>query len=196
MSELQWGSVYNAYAPDYRVPTKVVAAIGGDRNGGATATQPVNGFAHEDLAAMFEPPKKEMPSKSGRLRWSTKFIIGGTVGGVSMIAMAASVIFFYRRRLGDSISNREWPRAEIDGNGTAEAEMDAVQVPLELAVPGPVKFIEPYEHPLELCGRDSDVPWRELQPRDSDLPWEELEAKTCTPPPPWEPTVTEEGVPF
>ena len=195
ISDIIWQSTYDAHATEYRIPPQVVAAIGGDRSGGATMRQPIKGFDQEGLAQIFRTTTKT--SHRPRLRPSAPYIIGGIVGGVTIIGVAGGFVFFYRRRLHTFIRSGQWPRAEMDADGKADAEMEGNPVRLEL--PAPVKkFHEPYDKPVELCARDSDVPWKELKARDSDVPWEVLdgEGSTPTPPPPWEPPVTDVGVPF
>ena len=181
MSEVEWGSVYDANATDYRLPVRLVDTIGGDRMGKANMTQPLAGFEKEGLAQMFHGTVTSKRKK----RSSIPFIVGGTIGGIAFLATIATFVFLYRRRLQNFITGGEWPPAEMDAKGQEKAEMGADPIRQELPpAPVNVKFIEPAPHPVELCVRESDLPWRELQARASD------------PPPPWEPPVTDEGVPF
>ncbi|KAL8793660.1 MAG: hypothetical protein Q9195_003709 [Heterodermia aff. obscurata] len=53
LTDIIWGSLYDAHAPAYGVPGQVIATIGGSPEGHANLTTPVSGFADDGLASLF-----------------------------------------------------------------------------------------------------------------------------------------------
>lgn len=192
LSEMTWGSIYNASAHEYRVPNRVVSTIGGSRGGGATLLQPVNGFDDDGLARILNGTWTK-PKTDRRKQLTGPFIVAYAIGGVTIVGFAGLFVYFYRRRLQAAIGSTF--RAEMDGEARVEAETTERLPAQELPVAS--QCIRPCSKPVELCARDSDLPWRELQGRDSRMPWEWSSRTSITePPPPWEPPVTEHGIPF
>lgn len=193
LSEITWGSVYDASDNEYKVPSRVVTTIGGNRDGGATMRQPLNGFDDEGLALMLNGTyaKAKKPAKK---RLGGPFIAAYVVGSLAIFAVVGISVYFYRRRLQAAIGSKEWFRAEMDGEGRVEAETTE-RLPVQ-ELPAPIKCVRPCSKPVELCARDSDLPWRELGGRN-DMPWNRSNRTSMTtPPPPWEPPVTDLGIPF
>ena len=202
ISDGKWIDSYDSSPQDYLLPTQVVAAIGGNRTGGATKLRPDNGFDQDGLARLFSQ-KQVQTNRKRRLLPSAPFIIAGVLGSVAIIGVGGTFFFLYRRRLHAFLKTGNWP-AEMDGSDRLEkSEMDASPARTELPGPGvsatPIKYVEPCDQLVELCVSEGDLPWRELPPRESDIPWEELDVKgsfDAELSPAWEPPVTENGVPF
>lgn len=186
MSEVTWGSFFNASAPDYKVPTLLSRTIGGDGDGSASLRQPQAGFDQEGLARMFSVPWIPKPGPGspsnvssasrrggGANQAAAVRIIGGIIGGVTSLGLVGSIIFFYRRRLKGLFIDGSWPFEELDGQTKIEAE-------LETTTKTPPCELPAYE-PAELSG----------SVRATKEP-----TSARTPPPRWAPPVTDEGVPF
>lgn len=186
MSEVIWGSYFNASASDYKVPTLLSRTIGGDEGGNASLQQPQGGFDQEGLARMFNVPWIPKPSPGspsntssasppsvGAHRAATVPIIGGITGGVASLGLISSVMIFYRRRLKRLFIDGSWPFEELDGQMKAQAELETVTKTPRCELPA-------YE-PAELSG-SARATMEPVLPR--------------TIPPLWAPPVTDEGVPF
>ncbi|KAL9070535.1 MAG: hypothetical protein Q9161_004832 [Pseudevernia consocians] len=94
MSDLVWGSVYNATAPVYEVPDPMISTIGGSRIGGATAKMPPSNFSQNGLARLFGVDldnKTEAPSNTAHKRTA---IIAGTVCGVVGLAIVVALVYY------------------------------------------------------------------------------------------------------
>ena len=187
MSDVTWSSVYDAYAPKYRVPDRIVSVIGGNGDGGATLTKPVNDFDQEGLAQLFNATatgdsKNTTGSKSPSS--STKdnvrrraSIFGGTVGGVVLATISGALLFYHRKRIYKSVMKSEWPFAELDGDGKVDTEIMTKSICWELPA---------IDKPIELSARTSN-------PRFKD----QIHSLEFEPPPyNLHPPVTDEGIPF
>lgn len=114
MTKLIWGSVFDAYAAPYQVPTPIFSAIGGSSTGNATMVQPEAGFASAAVATMFanrdtanttnSPPQSTLSSTSGPPPASPAsghagLIAGSVIGGIAGLGLiiGAVTVFFYRR---------------------------------------------------------------------------------------------------
>ena len=128
MSAVQWGSVYDHKAPGYEVPTKLQAVIGGNALGGATVVEPAGGFDEQGLAQMFgatwTPKPTSAPNNKSSNMQLKGAIIGGAIGGVSLISLTASLAFVYRRRIRKLFAGEAWHPEELDGGERAEVEGD------------------------------------------------------------------------
>ena len=186
MSDVKWGSVYNAQAPDYAVTKLVSAKIGGGGSGGASLQQPDGGFDEEGLARVFNVPWIPKPSPGAPANNSSNSssshsmamsraamgpIIGGIIGGVTSVGIVSFLTVFYRRRLKRLFIDGSWPFEELDGQAKVEAELAAKIPRCEL----------PAYEPAELS---ASVRWTK-EPSSSEIP-----------PPAWVPPVTDEGIPF
>jgi len=109
LSSLTWSSFFDAHAPDYQVPGKVVDAIGGSGNGSATMTEPVGGFANAALFTMFHPPPPTstppptslptvLPHHKTKNNAYIAGIVIGTVAGIAIVVGLAACIVYQRRR--------------------------------------------------------------------------------------------------
>ncbi|CAD6584293.1 MAG: hypothetical protein ASARMPRED_001726 [Alectoria sarmentosa] len=122
ISELVWGSVYNATAPAYEVPDRVISAIGGNRMGGATMKMPSSNFSQNGLARIFgvDPTDDtEAPSTTVHRKIA---IIAGTVCSVVGLAIIIA--------LGGYVAWR-WQKPHADPEQTYEKDGRAVE-PSEL----------------------------------------------------------------
>ena len=192
MSEGWWGSVYDAKAPDYEVPAKVTAVIGGTGQGGSTMKEPVGGFDQEGLARMFgvtwtPKPTPLINNPNGKNNSSHQSsaapIIGGIVGGVALISVTASLTFFYRRRIRSLFTDNAWPFEEMDGEGRVEADGGG-KMELEMMANRVCWELPAFEKPVELGLNES---------REKD---DKTVHNQSDDPPPWAPPVTDEGIPF
>ena len=186
MSEVIWGSFFNASASDYQVPTLVSRTIGGDGDGSASLREPQGGFDQEGLARMFSVPWIPRPSPGspsntssasppggGTTRAATVPIVGGIIGGVTSLGLISSVMIFYRRQLKRLFIDGSWPFEELDGQMIAQAELEMVTKTPRCELPA-------YE-PAELSSSTRAT----MEPTRSKKP-----PPRCAPP------VTDEGVPF
>ncbi|KAL6715932.1 hypothetical protein ACLMJK_006894 [Lecanora helva] len=127
ISDVTWGSKYNATQSKYTVPSQVVAQIGGNQRGGATMRQPVNGFSQTELAKLFNvkvstpatPPTPDRP----RPKHTIAPLIGGLIGGIAFLIFAAAAIFYYKRTIQHFWSRVPDPRQEMDDNQRIVKEM-------------------------------------------------------------------------
>ncbi|EON62704.1 hypothetical protein W97_01928 [Coniosporium apollinis CBS 100218] len=113
------GAKWEAYYPnitEYRVPSEVIAKIGGRPDGGATVTEPTSGWGNRDLPVYFarkEPifdartPTRPIPGPTATnnstagtgSRSNTAAIAGGAVGGgVALILLIALILYCLRRK--------------------------------------------------------------------------------------------------
>ena len=108
------------------MPTKLQAVIGGNALGSATMVEPAGGFDQQGLAQMFgatwTPKPTALPNDRSSNSRSKGAIIGGVIGGVSLLSLAASLAFLYRRRIRNSFGGETWHPEELDGGERAEAE--------------------------------------------------------------------------
>ncbi|KAJ5621744.1 hypothetical protein N7528_006527 [Penicillium herquei] len=112
-----WGSVYNANAGEYLVPSKVYAVIGGSATGNATMTKPSAGFSNEAVEAFFD--RKVTVATNGSTSTSTttaptlisakdgssSSLTGGTIAGIVIGCIAGAILvamlvayFVFKRR--------------------------------------------------------------------------------------------------
>jgi len=204
LSDLTWGSVYNAHAGNYTVPSRVSAKIGGTTNGGATMLQPSPGFDQEGLSTLFNVPWKSnttntapTPPAAGSRTSTSVGIIGGIIGRVALIALLTTLSFVYRRRLHKWVTGEEYGFAEMGDTQKVNGELMARSVCAEMpAVPEPVeiwspeKAVEmrsPYEGGDEKSEKGKDLwgrGWVDVASVSSPLP-------EIRPPP-----ITKDGIPF
>ncbi|KAJ9642294.1 hypothetical protein H2199_004674 [Coniosporium tulheliwenetii] len=113
------GAKWEAYYPnitEYRVPSEIIAKIGGRPDGGATVTEPTNGWGHRDLPVYFsrkEPifdartPTRPIPGPTTTSnstaatgsKSNTAAIAGGAAGGgVALILLLALVLYCLHRK--------------------------------------------------------------------------------------------------
>ncbi|KAI9778897.1 MAG: hypothetical protein M1839_007860 [Geoglossum umbratile] len=168
MSQLSWGSLYNAYAENYTVPVQVVRQIGGSPSGSATMTAPISGFTSPPFAQLFGqsnstnstklpiPAKSSTPpSPSPSSRVSKGAIAGaviGSIAGLSMIAGALTFLFRRNQRPRSHISAYEIsapvaaPAYEVAGSD--------IKPPVELEH-GQATYVElPVEQAVEIRGTE------------------------------------------
>jgi hypothetical protein len=118
----------------YRVPDNLVALIGGDTEGHATATAPAQGFAARDLSVYFKTTASAAPRTASRFipatqtatppshsksKSKTGAIAGGVVGGVVGLAAILAIVFLClrrRRRKQAGPNPPELNRAELANN--------------------------------------------------------------------------------
>ncbi|KAJ5733904.1 cell wall anchored protein [Penicillium malachiteum] len=122
-----WGSVYNANAGEYLVPSKVYGVIGGSATGNATMTKPSNGFSNEAVEAFFD--RKVAVATNGSSTTSTNTaptiisakdassssLAGGTIAGIVigciagaiLVAMLVAYFIFKRRKQQPSVEQPE-----------------------------------------------------------------------------------------
>lgn len=102
MSNITWGSVYNAEAPPYEVPVHVVSIIGGFGFGNATMKAPTAGFAQDGLARLFgvSPESSKASSSSHR----TAEIAGPICVVIGLVLLATGFTWLIRKY---------WPGMEI-----------------------------------------------------------------------------------
>ncbi|KAJ6016030.1 hypothetical protein N7540_010621 [Penicillium herquei] len=115
-----WGSVYNAEAGEYLVPSKVYSAIGGTATGNATMTKPSDGFSNEAVTAFFDkkataatnasttatstiatataPMTSKSGSSSSLSGGDIAGIVIGAIAGAILIAMGLAYFFIFKRR--------------------------------------------------------------------------------------------------
>ncbi|KAK7179770.1 hypothetical protein DPSP01_003245 [Paraphaeosphaeria sporulosa] len=126
LSTVKWGSVFysNITDTEYDVPNQLLSVTGGKASGGATASEPKQGWTEKGLGEVFRKSRYTIPStwptsnNSSGTRDSTSpeknnvgAIAGGVVGGVAALALLAGLLFFrHRRRL-----QKESP-SELHGN--------------------------------------------------------------------------------
>lgn len=107
----KWAS-FNNTKQTYRVPSEVVAIVGGSGTGGATKTSPDNGFDQPDLSAYFTRFAAATPRtatraistataqpKSGGAS-SVGPIVGGVVGGLAALIIVCVLVFCFLKRRG------------------------------------------------------------------------------------------------
>jgi hypothetical protein len=152
MSTITWGSVYNAYAPEYLVPTPIVDWLGGSPSGGATIKSPVLGYNQTGLAEVFnttraQPSPSATPSQSPVGAPGHKShagaIAGGVIGGVAALAILAGLLLWLRARKRrkdmeprelDGAEKRELQNADLQSPPKHHHELPAtLEKPVELA---------------------------------------------------------------
>lgn len=152
MSTITWGSVYNAYAPEYLVPTPIVDWLGGSPSGGATIKSPVLGYNQTGLAEVFnttraQPSLSATPSQTPVGAPGHKShagaIAGGVIGGVAALAMLAGLLLWLRARKRrkdmeprelDGAEKRELQNADLQSPPKHHHELPAtLEKPVELA---------------------------------------------------------------
>ncbi|KAI9777407.1 MAG: hypothetical protein M1839_008920 [Geoglossum umbratile] len=123
LSTLIWGSRYNAYAPEYLIPTPVVSMIGGSINGSATMTSPAAGYTDLFFGHLFNKNINPNPSTPSSSHTPTPAagpnkgaIAGGVVGGIAGLSLVAGAIIFFLRRRRPKPDQPEGP-AELSGSG-------------------------------------------------------------------------------
>ncbi|GAD96577.1 cell wall anchored protein [Paecilomyces variotii No. 5] len=104
LTALTWGSVYNAYAPKYEVPSLLYQVIGGSGNGSANFTAPVTGFNSSALAKLFQytgpgvTDDSGSDEKSGISGGAIAGAVVGSIAGAALIAGLAVFLILRRRR--------------------------------------------------------------------------------------------------
>ncbi|KAL1883407.1 hypothetical protein Plec18167_002411 [Paecilomyces lecythidis] len=105
LTALTWGSVYNAYAPKYEVPSLLYQVIGGSGNGSANVTAPVSGFNSSALADLFQYTGPGVTGgsgsdakKSGISGGAIAGAVVGSIAGAALIAGLAVFLILRRRR--------------------------------------------------------------------------------------------------
>lgn len=102
VSDLVWGSVYNATAPAYEVPDLVISTIGGSRIGGATVTMPPSNFSQSGLARIFGIDLDDNTKASSNPAHKRTAIIAGTVCGAVglaiLVVMGACAARWWRKK--------------------------------------------------------------------------------------------------
>ncbi|KAJ9282659.1 hypothetical protein DTO021C3_9277 [Paecilomyces variotii] len=102
LTALTWGSVYNAFAPKYQVPSLLYQVIGGSGNGSANVTAPVNGFSSSALAKLFQYSGPSVTDGSGsderKSGISGGAIAGAVVGSIAGAALIAGLALFFALR--------------------------------------------------------------------------------------------------
>ncbi|KAF2449629.1 hypothetical protein P171DRAFT_427807 [Karstenula rhodostoma CBS 690.94] len=169
LSTAKWGSVFysNITDTDYDVPTQLLNVTGGKANGGATVSDPKQGWTEKGLGDVFRKSRYTMPSSwptsnntsgSGDSQDSKKTnvgaIAGGVVGGVAGLAIIAGILFFLHRRrvkarAASELHGDEIPRSSSDEK-KEKYELQGVNEndPAELAGPeaqelnAPREFVE------------------------------------------------------
>jgi len=105
----------------YRVPDEIATTIGGGPTGAATLTAPTGGFQARDLSVAFtraytpptRTPTRAIPTATSTLSPSNhknrKAVIGGavggTLGGLALIAALGACFIIYRRKKADMAKN-------------------------------------------------------------------------------------------
>ncbi|KAF2632023.1 hypothetical protein BU25DRAFT_454396 [Macroventuria anomochaeta] len=127
-----WWHAIQDNTTGYRVPDKIVALVGGDTDGHATATAPAQGFAVRDLSVYFRTTASAAPRTASRAipatstanptsqpkpKSNTGAIAGGVVGGVVGLAAIVAIVFFCLRRRRRS-KQAEPNRVELAHNPT------------------------------------------------------------------------------
>ena len=135
MTELIWGSVFDAYAAPYQVPAPVVSIIGGSGIGNATLTQPEAGFAQTAVATMFESrdtvnatQSSPLPSSSVRPAASqggnhAGTIAGSVLGGIVALGLVIGMVrlFFVKDTKRKPRQQQDMPQmSELDTNDDAK----------------------------------------------------------------------------
>ncbi|KAF2812473.1 uncharacterized protein BDZ99DRAFT_518310 [Mytilinidion resinicola] len=108
MSTITWGSVYDAFAPEYLVPTPITKWLGGSPSGGATITAPAGGYNSTGLAQLMgvkriwptsaPPPSPSAPPPSHHKKTSVGVIVGPVIGGVAALALLGGLLLWLRHR--------------------------------------------------------------------------------------------------
>lgn len=169
ISQGKWVDDYKV-DQEYLVPDAVVAVIGGNGRGGATKRAPSGGFNDADLEKLLtfnttavddtdNPDSTVTVGSSGYpSNSSTGAIAGGVVGGLAVVAIAAGVFLFLRRRRQqrENAGNLASLPAELKGTHTA-AELKAPLHAQEHQYQPPVEmYMEPHvDPPIELSAGDA-----------------------------------------
>jgi hypothetical protein len=111
------GAKWYQYLPnitEYKVPSEIIAVVGGSAGGGATVLAPSAGWSNRDLPVYFtrqasiasRTPTRSLPSNSSTptspppKKVSTGVIVGATIGSLAavLIALLTGCCFFIRRK--------------------------------------------------------------------------------------------------
>lgn len=107
---MSWGSIFDSVAAPYQVNSMISEVIGGGLDGNATRLLPAGGWTSIGMAQLFTGTSNQTQpySFSGTTTKSpgteravgTKIgaIVGGTLGGVVLLAMVSSLAWFLKRR--------------------------------------------------------------------------------------------------
>ncbi|EON69431.1 hypothetical protein W97_08691 [Coniosporium apollinis CBS 100218] len=180
LTALTWGSFFDAYAPAYQVPRKVVKVIGGSGDGKATMTKPLGGFAHPAISTMFNPPPTESPaaknltsdpstvppSSEPHRDSNTAEIVGGVVGGVVGLAIIGGLIVWIMRSKSRKHRRQRSSAQELAGESACRGlaakppceelpgDMSQLKADAELETPVTKYVKEPMRDPVELPAGD------------------------------------------
>ncbi|KAF2493487.1 hypothetical protein BU16DRAFT_81154 [Lophium mytilinum] len=161
MSTITWGSVYNAFAPEYLVPTPVTKWLGGSPSGGATVTAPAGGYNSTGLAQLMGV-KRVWPTSntsqsatpkphSHHKKTNVGVIVGPVIGGVAALALLAGLLLWFRQRR----HKKAMTPHELEAAEKSELHEEPKKMPYEL----PVDSHKPYEmaeqHGLAEAPRDT-----------------------------------------
>jgi len=129
LSDLTWGSVYDAGAASYQVPAALVSIIGGERSGNATMTEPPNGWTEMELSSLFRVDSSSSPAKA----LSGGKIAGIVIGAVAGLAISGGCIIFFflrywrSRRTKDLVQSWEPERSASERPMSQPFEADTPQ---------------------------------------------------------------------
>lgn len=168
LSTITWGSVYDAYAPQYLVPTAIVSWLGGSPSGGAKIKSPIVGYNNTGLAIVFNttrtlpsspanspspvtPPSPATPSQSqtatAQHSSHVGVIVGLVISVVAILAILTGLLLWFRSR------KRRKAMAPRELDSTEKTEYDIHKHHYEL--PGirdkPAELGEQHGH--------SEAPW-------------------------------------
>ena len=178
MSTITWGSVYDAYAPEYLVPTPIVNWLGGSPSGGATIKSPVLGYNQTGLAEVFnttraQPSPSAIPSQTSVGAPGHKShagaIAGGVVGGVAALAILAGLLLWLRAQK----RRKDMEPRELDGAEKTELQNADLQNPpkhhyeLPATLEKPVELAEQHgasEAPRETFTKAAELPGTNVVP--------------------------------
>ena len=199
MTDLEWGSVYDANAPNYTLPNLVASTIGSVGGGAASMTQPKGGFDQEGLAAIFKipwmangsdtsghdankppvgtnstlPPSSQPASKN-----ITGSIVGAVVGGLALVGLLSTLLWYYRPQVKRILIGSDiFPFLELgEGREKADTEMPANNISWELSgAEKPVEMLSPAE---TTRGRvEMEAKWRNEKPLELPSPCKTTERK-------------------
>ncbi|KAF2193767.1 hypothetical protein K469DRAFT_728851 [Zopfia rhizophila CBS 207.26] len=177
MSDITWGSVFLTNTSTYQVPQKVLPAVGGTRDGGATVKEPKEGWTNAELKKVFDTPRRQpgstpAPSSTNepeKKSMNAGAIAGGVVGGVIVLAVLAGGSFvLWRRRRAKANAPSELPDDQVSkppeelGDEKKTFELQGVnQEPVELPGADPAELgaaREIVEAPRETATKAAELP--------------------------------------
>ncbi|KAK2797437.1 hypothetical protein FQN51_008470 [Onygenales sp. PD_10] len=147
LTELKWGSVFNAKAASYEVPKQLSKIIGGGAQGRADITAPKDGFQQKGLAQLFG---QQLDDSEPTPPDVSKGITGGAIAGIvigviAAFAMVSGGIFFVYRRRRTRGQNELKPQGEPFNSHPAELLAPHEAKPQTYELP-------PNTRPVELPG--------------------------------------------